>query len=323
MKVNSNRDISFKSFYTNNALKKGLEFAADNGALFAASATVGFSMLRPMSIWLTPKTEKENRKLAISKSLMSSVIGFILTLGLSAPLAKSIKKIDKNPEKYITKEAIEFFKGKEKDIYNSKSYSLATQIFKLGLAGVVAIPKAIMVASGMPYVLDFISSKENKQKTDTKNISFKANSNNKIASYLGKIFNKKGYQKFSDKYKDTNFPMHIVAITDIISTGAFVHQTSKSKKIDEGRKQTLINNSWIGTGLSILSGYILDNLLNKPTEKYIKNFKKANIGKPNLDKQIQGIKIAKPILILGSVYYILIPFLSTFLAERTEKNKKS
>lgn len=28
MKVNSNRDISFKSIYTNKALKKGLEFAA-------------------------------------------------------------------------------------------------------------------------------------------------------------------------------------------------------------------------------------------------------------------------------------------------------
>ena len=35
MKVNSSRDIPFKSIYTNNALKKSFEFAADNGALGA------------------------------------------------------------------------------------------------------------------------------------------------------------------------------------------------------------------------------------------------------------------------------------------------
>ena len=30
----------------------------------------------------------------------------------------------------------------------------------------------------------------------------------------------------------------------------------------------------------------------------------------NLPKQIQGIKIAKPFLILGTIYYVFIPFIS-------------
>ena len=40
---------------------------------------------------------------------------------------------------------------------------------------------------------------------------------------------------------------------------------------------------------------------------------------PKLDKYIEGIKIAKPILILGTVYYTLIPIVSTFLADRIDK----
>ena len=44
MKVNSNRDISFKSIYTNKALKKGLEFAAQDGAMFSATTILALSM---------------------------------------------------------------------------------------------------------------------------------------------------------------------------------------------------------------------------------------------------------------------------------------
>ena len=65
MKVNSNRDISFKSIYTNKALKKGLEFAAQDGAMFSATTILALSMLaRPAAIALAPHTDKENKKVA-------------------------------------------------------------------------------------------------------------------------------------------------------------------------------------------------------------------------------------------------------------------
>ena len=46
MKVNyeKNRDITFNGFYNNKALLKGLEFAAKNGTLFAATTTLGLSI---------------------------------------------------------------------------------------------------------------------------------------------------------------------------------------------------------------------------------------------------------------------------------------
>ena len=45
MKVNStnNRDISFNGLMNSNFLKKGLEFAAKDGTLFAATTTLFFS----------------------------------------------------------------------------------------------------------------------------------------------------------------------------------------------------------------------------------------------------------------------------------------
>lgn len=316
MKI-SNRDISFKSIYTNSAVKKGLELASSNGALFGASATVAFSALRPLSIMCTPKTDKENRKIAAAKSVTSSLINFGLMLAVSLPLAKAIKKMDEKPLKYLKKETIKELKSGDKELTESKGYIFATQFFKLGIASVVAIPKAIMTASGIPYIVDSFSPKKNKNK----DVSFHGLSD-KTAKGIGNTLNKNWMKKFTERYKDSNFPMHITALTDTISTIVFIQQAKKNKKIEETRKKALLYNAAISTGLSIAGGYTIDKLLDKPTENFIEKYKKINSGDKNLTKQIQGIRIAKPFLILGTIYYIFIPLISTFLAERADKNRK-
>ncbi len=315
MKVNSQRDISFKSIYTSNTVKKGLELASSNGALFGATATVAFSAIRPFTIMYTPKTNKENRKIAAAKSITSSLINLCLMFAISVPLAKSIKKIDENPAKYLTKESINSLKEKGKELTDSKGYIFATQLFKLGIASVVAIPKALMTASGMPYIVDKMSAKD-KNKNQP---SFKGKLTENTSKSIGNALNKKGIQKFADRFKDSNFPMHITAITDAIATLVFINQAKKSKKIDDSRKQALNFNAGISTTLSIAGGYTIDKLLDKPTNEFIKKYKALNFGDKNLNKQIQGIKIAKPFLILGTIYYILIPLISTFIADRAEK----
>ena len=325
MKVNSQRDISFKGFYTNRALKKGLEFAADNGALFAATTTLGLSaIVRPMAIWLAPHTDKENRKLACAKSISSSVAGFLLTLALSMPLSKAIKKIDKNPQKYLKPSTIKNLKDGCEKLEESKSYAIATQMFKLGVGVIVAAPKAILTCAGMPFIMQklFHKPKIKKESSEAKTPTFKGRCNDRLASQVGKIINKDGMQKFSNKYKDSNFPMHLIALTDLINTAAFIRETDKSEQIEENRKKALIYNAGISTALSIISGYIFDSLLDGPAEKFIEKFKMANKGLPNLEKQIEGIKIAKPILIVGGIYYMIIPFISTFLADIADHNPK-
>ncbi len=303
MKVNSNnRDISFKGIYNSSTLKKGLKFAADNGALFAATTTLALSLTaRPAVILATPKTDKENKRLAFAKSLASTFIGYLIMFALSKPLSKKMKTIDKS----LTKETIENLKDGKETLEKSKVYSLATQIFKLGLGLAAAIPKAILTAAAVPVVMDNIYQEEKK------GLSFKGSISN--------ILNNKKYQEFAKKYKDSNFPMHIIAATDALTTGTFIYQTKKSKKIKEERKNPLCYNAGISTGLSIISSYFVDKLANKPTESFICKFKEINKTDPKLDKYLEGIKIAKPILIIGGIYYIIIPFISTFLADRASK----
>ena len=314
MKVNSN--ITFQGLYTNKTFKKGLEFAAENGALFSAATIFGCSVgVRPLSIWMTPHVDKENKKVLCAKSIASSFAGYLMMLGISKPVANSIKKIDKNPEKYLSFKTVQNLKEESKTLQYSKAYIFATQMFKLGLGVATAVPKALLTVAGLPVVMKKVFPQE--QEKHQQNISFKGKKDG-LAKNIAKVINQDGMQKFSKKYKDSNFPMHIVALTDVLTTATFIHETNRSKKIEEERKKTLAYNAAISTGLSILSSYVVDKLLDKPTEKFIENFKKANKGLPNVEKQVEGIRIAKPILIMAGIYYTLIPFLSAFLSEKAE-----
>lgn len=301
MKVNS-------GFYNNKTLKKGFEFAAKNGALFAASTSLGLSATaRPISILLTPKTEKENKKIICAKSLSSSAVSFLMTFAFSLPLMFAMKKIDNNPKKYLKSGSIK--------AYDKKSYELATQMFKLGLGLAIAVPRALLTAAGLPYIMQSVFPEKKE------NLTFKGK--DRLAHGIGKVLDNKSFQRFSNKYKNSNFPMHIFAGTDILTTATFINRTAKSKKIKDERKKVVMYNAGISTGLSVGCGYFLDKLTEKPTQRFIENFKKANKGMPNLDKQVEGIKIAKPVFLLAGVYYTLIPLISTFLADRMEKEDKS
>ncbi len=312
--------MKVQAVYNNKLLKKGLEFAADNGALFVATTSLALSTVaRPIAIMATPKTNKENKRYAAAKSLASSAVGYIMMLCASLPLANSIKKIDKNPAKYLKTETINSLKGSEKVLSKSKKYNFATQLFKLGLGFVIAVPKSIMTCALIP---PFMANVFGKNKNDKK-----SEINNSIPTFtgltktVGKIIDKKFISKMADKYADTNFPQHIISMTDALATSAFIVQTSKSKKIEENRKKALMYNAGISTGLCITGGYIINNLTKKTTDRFIKNFREANKNSPKLEKYIEGIKIAKPALILGGLYYIAIPLLSTFLADKFDNNK--
>lgn len=304
------------NIYNSKLLKKGLEFAADNGALFAAGTSLALSLaVRPLSILATPKADKENKKIACAKSIASSLVGYGIMLGFSRPVSKAIKQISKTPQEFLTPKTIENLKDGAKELTNSKPYILATQLFKLGLGMVIAAPKAILTSTVLPL---FMPKKEEQQsKKPNQNPSFTG-----LSKGISKMLNNDGLQRFAQKHKDSNFPMHIMALTDTITTATFIEQTKRSKKIEENKKSMLINNAAISTALSIVSGYTVDKLLDKPTEKFIAKFKEANKTSPKLNKYVEGIKIAKPILILGGIYYIAIPIVSTFIADRMEKNEK-
>jgi hypothetical protein len=331
MKVNSITERICKS----KLLKDGLAYAGKNSSIFIAGTQLALSTVaRPLSIMATPKTDRENKKLACAKSISSSLVYYGLTLGLTTPIIKGVEEINKTPNKYLKPETITTLKNGSKTLGGSKTFQFATQLFKLGSGALMAIPKAILTCALIPPIISLMKSSKSNKNTPMHNQSEQIQAvntggtspsfkglQNTIPKTMGKVLDNKGYQKFSEKLKDTNFCMHTMALTDTLTTTAFIYNNSKSKKIDESRKRTLNYNAGISTSLSILSGYALDKALNKPTEKFIKKFSQINKGDENLPKYLEGIKIAKPAIILGSIYYIAIPFISTFLADRTTPKK--
>ena len=311
--------------YDSKILKKGLSFADNNGALFASTVALGLSAtLRPASIMSTPNTDKENKKIACAKALTSTLIDFGITFLISLPIIRAVSKINKNPQKYLKKETISNLKGEASSLIDSKAYTLANQIFKLGIGVAIAAPKAILNVIGMPYILDFLFKNNNNGKPNadnTKTLTFKGSNKFELSAIIGKLIDSQSVQKFSKNKADSNFPMHINAIKDSVATAVFIVGTNKSGKIENERKKPLIYNSAISTILSIISGYTLDVLTKKSEEKFIDKLIKANKDNPNLNKYINGFKIAKPVLILGLMYYGIIPAISTFFGERVNKQK--
>ncbi len=326
MKVNSTnkRNISFDSLWSNKYIKKGLEFASNNGALFAATTTLGLSTgVRTLSILATPKAKKENKKIACAKSITSGCIEFILTLAISVPIAAAFKKIDANPTKYLKESTVKALKDSCSDIKESKVYSLATQLFKLGLGFAVIFPKAILTSTGIPFMLKNSSNSSKNEEIKSQSLIFRGKCNETLAKGIGKLLDSKSLQDFANKYKNSNFPLHIFALKDICATFAFINEAKKNKKIKEDQKPFLINNSIISTALSLISGYTVDKLTNKQCQKIIETIKKENFNDPKLAKYIEGFKIIKPITILAIIYYVFIPTLSTFLADKSKNYNSS
>lgn len=326
--------ISPNKIYNSPILKKGLAFASDNSALFAAGTSLVLSTaIRPIAIALTPKTEDENKKYAIAKSLSSSLVGFSIMALITTPVSKAIKLINQNPKSYLKQSTIDFFSTNGKTLQASKKYNFATQLFKLGLGFMIAAPKSIFTSKLIsPMINKFFSKtkKEEKKEINPENaqkISFKASPYNsfydkyadKIAKKIGSAIDTKAIQNLSEKFHKTIFEQHMMNATDILTTGVFVLKTMGDKKLEDKRKKVLSINSILSTGMCVLGGLGLNKILQKPIENFTSGFIKANKNSPDLAKYLEGIRVAKSTLILGGIYYILIPIISTFLAERVEK----
>ena len=322
-----NVNLQRKSLYKNQLLLKSLEFAADKSGTFFAGTSLALSTLRPLSILATPKTDRENKKLACAKSIASAGINYTIIYGLTNILAKGLKGIETNPSAYLKESTIKNLKVSGKPLSASPKFQFLSQFFKLGLGVAMAIPKSGLTAALIPFIAGKISGNKKTAQIKNTNVTttkptFKGNAQlNPLSRKLGNIMDKKSMQNMAEKFENTNYAMHIPVVGDILGTGAFIHQTNKSKKIPKDRKRVLNYNAGISTGLSIATSYVVDKLLDKPTEKFIKKFSEVNKDSPKLATYIEGIKIVKPALIMGGIYYLAIPFISTFWAERIKPDK--
>ncbi len=350
MKISSNinnNQTSFKNIWTNKAVLKGLETISDHSASFIAATSLAMAAgIRPLSIAASPNVKKENKQHAIANSVTSGLIKFAMVEAIAIPIEKAIKKIDRNPQNYLSDKTIDTFKSGAKSLTDSANYKFATQAIKQSSGIITAIPKAILTVALLPPVLKFLFGKNEKQK-DTNIIensiyntpnntfkkdfspSFKGLISEQTAKGIGSILNNSSVQNAAKKFSNNaaNITRNMAIATDLLLTGTFALRTMNSKKIDKERKKPLVYNNLISTGISVTAGYSIDKAVKKGTDKFIDKFSELNKGNPKLAKYIEGINILRPTLIFAAVYYGLLPAVSTFLAEKIDnisaKNKEA
>lgn len=326
----------FKGIYNNKAFLKGLETISDHGTSFAVGVSLMSSLfLRPLAIQMAPNVEKENKKYAGVNSVASGVARFLTVEAVAIPIENAIKNIDKNPDKFLKKETIDTLKNGAKSLTESRDYKFITQVLKLGVNFLTSIPKSMLTIALIPFIIDKITNKKTEKLPETplKKESynpvfspfFKGNLQNKLSGGIGKILDMENVQNLALKYSknDQNIARNISMATDVLLTSVFAIQTKKNKKIEEERKNPLILNNLISTGITLLGGYTIDNLIQKGGKNFLEKFKTVNKNNPKLPKYVEGLNILRPTLIFAGLYYGVLPVISTFLAEKTDKIAKN
>ncbi len=331
MKVNkqNNQNISFKgSFYNNKILLKSLKLAGEKGALVAAGTTLACStVVRPVAILLTPDSSKEDKQFACAKSIESGILGTVLTASIFAPVSKVIDNISKEPKKYLKPSTVEKLQQSAKTLDEAPAYNFIKQIAKMSPELIAVLPKALISAALIVPVTKFIFNRKPKEKKEeirssSSMPSFKGSPLNLSKKIVG-IMENQDVQKAALKYKDTNFIQHALNLKDLFATVCFSVMTAFNPKMKKENKNPLIYNTVISTALTVVGGYAANKALDRPLEKFTRNFIKANQADQNLYKYLNGIKVLKPIVILSSLYYVAIPMLSTFWAGKFSKNNQS
>ncbi|MBQ8460507.1 hypothetical protein IJ541_10460 [bacterium] len=318
---------------TNKALLKGLEKISEHGTSFAAGTSLFMSLsVRPLAIFTTPDTEKENKQYAASNSICSGLLKFAMVEAIALPIENAVKNIDKNPDKFLKSSTIKNLTNNSKDLASSRSYKLLTQMFKLSSGLLTAIPKSILTIAFIPIIMDKLFLRKKKTtKIEThqnieitkpnSNLYFTGNITNKLSKGIGKLLDNEKLQKFAIKFQnnDKDIAKHMSATTDILLTSTAVYQTDKSKKIKENRKKALIYNNIISTAITIAGGYGIDKIISGKNGKFIEKFKQLNAKDPKLAKYVEGINILRPALIFAGIYYGILPMFSTYMSEKIDK----
>lgn len=324
MRINQIKNAhNFSGLYNNKILLKGLEHIADHGASFATGVSfLSAVALRPLAINLTPKAEKENKKILSIDSISSGVVKLLVALGISMPIESAVKKIKENPEQFLKNNIVKNMSKKE--------FDFLTQTIKLGSNLLSAIPKSIISIALIPIISNLFKKpqKEEKQiiqrqsfESYKKQMSFKGDITTKFVS---SIMESKTAQDFVVKHSKNaqNIARNTSIMTDIILTTSGILATTTSKKIEKENKKPLIINKLLSSVISIFAGCTIDEVVQKIGVDFIDKFKQANINDKKLFKYLEGLNIARPTIIFAILYYGLIPFLTTCTTNKLIEDKK-
>ena len=125
-------------------------------------------ILRPATILTLPgkkDEDKENKINAAAHSLASAVIGFISATIVMSPFDAAMKKVSKDPAKFLGKKA-EAYLGdlKAKGLTKTAKYKNVETLMKMGPDIIIGIPRSIITIALIPPILKYVFGIEKKAK---------------------------------------------------------------------------------------------------------------------------------------------------------------
>lgn len=154
------------------------------GAFFALILT---GLFRPATIMVLPgqKKNKDDKKYAAAHSVASGLIGYAIALVISSPIASAMKKLEKEPEKFLTKDAVEYLRHK-KPVNTAKLY------VNMLHEAILAFPRAAITIALIPPILKHVfgyESKKNKSVADHTRVVQNFAATKTVTSKVFKDFN--------------------------------------------------------------------------------------------------------------------------------------
>ena len=156
----------------------------------------------------------------------------------------------------------------------------------------------------------------------------------KVIGGCAKLVNTKTMEYIVEKTKkhpwiEKNLTSHLIVFGSTILSAFYVLKTLKNKDLDEQKRKTLAINQGLTYGVSTAMAYTFDGWVTKGYNKFVDNFKKANLlaDKDKLVKWENGLKLAKSTMIIDIVYRFIAPVIVTPIANwcgnKLKENKKT
>lgn len=305
----------------NKYFNKFLDILSDNtlvaDALIALFLT---AIVRPASIYAIPTkdpVEKKKNNYQVAHSASTGILGLATTLAVAEPIKRAVKKILKNPEKYV-KGDTSFIKNNER-VFKETAGRLHQPIFlPLRAAATIAIVKPVLEFFGLSKSGKSVS-KADKAKIDYSFMNLKGNESKSfkgfdkiatagaksnpsfkgagavvtegLAKGIGKIAGTNKFKQFIEWFKDKKqwFP-HLIAAESLWLSGFYMEETARSKTIEKDQKLPMILNQGITALLCTWGAYKLDGVINNKLGKYKETYQRMNpelVRKSNIAKYLE------------------------------------
>lgn len=134
------------------------------------------------------------------------------------------------------------------------------------------------------------------------------------------IINSKFVSKLADKTsKIKGMTDHMATAGSFVTTATYAGGTLTNKNLEKKPARTLALNQVLVTALSTVGAYTINDWMGNITKNMSYKFRDANMNHPNLERRVQGFKIAQKLLTFSLMYRYVAPVLVTPVASKIGK----